>query len=200
MLRPNYAMDPPPTEIMVGGHGYKCNVDFRIWIQITRLMRDIIMDSDEPEHLRHNIAIMEEIQEMAFGGILADEDIFEVLKAMAEFAAGYPAAPIERDDNEGPQICSLDWDLNYIIIAIRNQSGIDLSYRRKEAFHWWEFLLEFNTLCGDHYILNLMDTRGYNGKDKEMLRRKHRFALPREYSAAEQAEIDAFNRAFEGGF
>ena len=49
------------------------------------------------------------------------------------------------------------------------------------------------------HILNLMEARGYKGNDKELLRRKRMCALPVEYSAAEQAEIDAFLEMFEEG-
>ena len=198
LLRPNFAMDAPPESITIGGADYPCETDFRTWIEITLLFREIIQDADTPQHINHNVEIMEKMQEKAFGGILVDEDPGEVMRAMAEFSRGYPCAPVESADENGPDVFSFKWDLNYIIIAIRNQSGIDLSYRRKEKFHWWEFLLEFNTLCGDHYILNLMEARGYSGKDKEMIRRKRRCALPVEYTAAEQAEIDAFNAMFEG--
>ena len=94
---------------------------------------------------------------------------------------------------------SFDWDINAIIIAIRNQSGIDLSYRRTEPFHWWEFLLEFQTLCGEHYILNLMGARSYRGRDKELLRRKRMCALPAEETEEERATAETFSAMFDGG-
>lgn len=198
-MRPNYAQDAPPTEISVGGHPYKCNVDFRIWIEVMRLMREIIPESDHPDHLRRNAEVMEEMQTLIFGGVLIDEDANEILSAIAEFSRGYPSAPRNDDGDDGLQLYSLEWDINYIVIAIRNQSGIDLSYRRKEPFHWWEFLLEFQTLCGDHYILNLIEARNYKGKDKDLLKRKRACALPVEYTAEERAAMDAFNAMFEGG-
>ena len=134
---------------------------------------------------------------MIFGRVI-DAPLPDLIDAIAEFAKGYPTAPMQTDCG-GAQTYSFKYDLNEIIIAIRNQSGIDLSYRRKEPFHWWEFLLEFRTLCGDHYILNLMEARGYKGNDKELLRRKRMCALPVDYTAAEQAEIDAFLEMFEEG-
>ena len=200
MLRPNYAMDPPPTKLQVGGGFYQINTDYRAWLEVLRLMKDITADTQDPQLQQKTIDAVERMQEIIFGGILADEDINDVLSAIFEFSKGYPGPPVNGEPEDGPARFSFDYDLNYIIIAIRNQSGIDLSYRRKEPFHWWEFLLEFNTLAGDHYILNLMDARGYKGKDKDALRRKRMYALPVEYTAAEQAEIDAFNAMFEEGF
>ena len=155
-MRPNYAMDAPPTSIEVGGYLYPCETDYRVWLEVLRLMRDLRPEAEDTAD------VVLAIQEKVFGGWLADEDPAEVLKAVAAFSRGYPMAPIgDTGRSDGP-VYSFDYDLNAIIIAIRNQSGIDLSYRRATPFHWWEFLLEFQTLCGNHYILNLMDARGYN--------------------------------------
>ena len=195
-MRPNYAQDPPPTEISVGGAVYPVDVDFKTWIEIQRLLREF---SPDAEHQRHNADVLERIETLAFGGALVDEAPDAVVAALGEFLKGYPSAPIRSEGGgDGAPTFSFEHDLNAIIVAIRNQSGIDLSYRRREPFHWWEFLLEFQTLCGDHYILNLMEARGYNGKDKDLLRRKRACALPVEYTAAERAEIEEFNKLFEG--
>ena len=135
-----------------------------------------------------------------FGGWLSDESPAEVLRAVAEFARGYPAAPMGETGDVDAPLYSFDYDLNDIIVAIWNQHGVDLSYRRKAPFHWWEFMLLFRTLAGEHRILNLMDARGYKGKDKELLRRKYACQLPPEYSARERAELEAFNEMFATGW
>ena len=109
-------------------------------------------------------------------------------------------APVSDTGDSREPAYSFEYDLNAIIVAIRDQHGVDLSWRRKEPFHWWEFLLLFKTLSGDHYILNLMEARTYRGKDRELLRRKHACALPPEYTAEEQAERDAFNAQFATGW
>ena len=197
MLRPNYAYDAPPTHIRVGGFDYPCNTDFKVWLEVLRLLKDVTPETDDAQLQMRNAQVLEEMQDIIFGGVLADEDMGEVFAAICAFAGGYPSVPMGDEGGDNIRRFSFEWDLNYIIIAIRNQSGIDLSYRRKEPFHWWEFLLEFNTLCGDHYILNLMEARGYKGNDKELLKRKRICALPVEYTAEEQAAIDAFNAEFE---
>lgn len=190
-MRPNYAQDAPPTSISVGGVDYRCKVDYRVWIEVLGKMRQIDPSAQSQENLR----LIDEIELLAFGGVLAEEDPLEVLAAVAEFARGYPGLPVQGD--AGDMLFSFDWDINAIVIAIRNQSGIDLSYRRTEPFHWWEFLLEFQTLCGDHYILNLMEARSYRGRDRELLRRKRMCALPAEDVDAGRAA--AFNAMFEEG-
>ena len=192
-MRPNYAQDAPPTTISVGGVHYPCNVDYRVWIEVLRVMRRIDPSAQSQENLRR----IDEIQLLVFGGVLAEEDPAEVLTAVAEFSRGYPGLPVQGG-TDAP-LFSFDWDINAIVIAIRNQSGIDLSYRRTEPFHWWEFLLEFQTLCGEHYILNLMEARSYRGRDKELLRRKRMCALPAEETEEERAAAEAFSAMFDGG-
>lgn len=197
-MRPNYCMDAPPTSIDVGGFAYPCETDFRTWLEVLRLLKRVNLRARDEESARRTMEALLDIEEMVFGGVLESEDPADVFRAILDFSRGYPSAP--TNGSGGAPTFSFEYDLNEIIIAIRNQSGIDLSYRRKEPFHWWEFLLEFHTLCGHHYILNLMDIRGYKGKDREMLRRKYACALPEERTAEEQAEIDAFNAQFATGW
>lgn len=196
-MHPNYAQDAPPTTITVGGSAYKiADVDFRAWIRITRMMRDFIPLPKTPEQTRHNVDLMCEIQTAVFGGVLEDENPIEAFRAIAEFSQGYPNAPVEPEGGQNAPAYSFDYDLNFIILAIRNQSGIDLSYRRKEPFHWWEFLLEFQSLCGEHYILRLMEIRSYKKDQENPMHQKARFALPRETTAAEEAMLEDIDDEF----
>lgn len=194
-MRPNYAQDAPPTSLEVGGFSYPVQVDYRVWIDVLRELEEWIDQPADEAQLRHNIGIYMRVQQLAFGGELVDEEPAQVLAAIAEFARGYPSASVEGEDG-GPPVYSFEYDLNAIVIAIRNQSGIDLSYRRKEPFHWWEFLLEFQMLCGDHYILNLMEARGYRGDDPELLRRKRMCELPRKRRAGDAARLEEINQLF----
>lgn len=199
-MRPNYAQDAPPTSIEVGGFAYPCETDFRVWVEVLRLLRRIDLRLTDEAGARRTLDRIMEIEQLVFGGVLVDEDPVEVLMAVVAFSKGYPMAPTRDTGGADAPLFSFEYDLNAIIIAIRNQSGIDLSYRRKEPFHWWEFLLEFHTLCGSHYMLNLMEARGYKGKDRDLLKRKYACALPEEYTDAEQAELDAFNAQFATGW
>ena len=193
-MRPNFAQDPPPASIEVGGNFYNVETDFLVWIDVLRQLRHLRFDDSE-EGRKHAADAVVELECTVFGGVLADEDPFEVLDAVAQFSKGYPSAPVGEVGSSGP-VYSFEWDLNEIIVAIRDQHGVDLSYRRTEPCHWWEFLLLFRTLSGSHYILNLMETRGYKGKDKDMLRRKYAYALPPDRTEEEQAELDEFNAQF----
>lgn len=198
MLRPNYAMDEPPTGITVGGSFYPVQTDYRVWLDAVRRIKEIranLRDLSNFERLLEAAKQTEELETLLFGGTLADENSADVLAAVSAFATGYPAAPYNGGD-AGAATYSFDYDLNEIIIAIKNQHGVDCSYRNPSV-HWWEFLLLFHTLSGDHYILHLMETRGYKGTDKEMLRRKQAAALPEELTKAEQEELDAWAAEFD---
>lgn len=197
-MRPNYAQDAPPTEISVGGCAYPCETDYRVWLDVLKQLNEIDLGDTSPEGRERIAERIVRLEETVFGGYLKDEDPVQVINAIAVFSQGYPSAPVRATDR-ATRTYSFEYDLNEIIIAIRNQSGIDLSYRRKEPFHWWEFLLEFRTLCGDHYILNLMEIRGYKGKDHEMKRRKQAYALPDEFSESEREAYAEFNAMFDEG-
>lgn len=192
MLRPNLAQDAPPTVLSVGGADYIINVDFRVWIGVLHDLRDLFPTPADVEQAMHNVDIIRKIEMDVFGSIIP-APAPDVLAAVTEFSKGYPEAPVSPDNSYGAQTYSFDWDLNYIIIAIMNQFGIDLSYTRTEPFHWWLFLAYFRALSGDHYILRLMEIRGYDGNDPKMKRQAQRFALPQEMTMEDQAMLDAFN-------
>lgn len=193
-MRPNYAQDAPPTVITVGGVDYSVDTDFRTWICVLGMFKDMVTTPTTIEQVMGNAEVIESIEKTVFGRMIP-HPANEVLDAVAAFSQGYPEAPL-GEGSDRVQTYSFDYDLNYIVMAIRNQSGIDLSYRRKEPFHWWEFLLEFRALCGDHYILRLMEIRGYNGKDPDMKRQAQRYALPRVTTADDQAMLDEFDAIF----
>lgn len=190
-------MDAPPTSIEVGGKSYMINTDFRVWLTVMELYRGVRLKPKTEQQLIDTASTIEEIERIVFGKLI-EENVFEILNEIGKFMQGYPTAPMNGSLDNDEQTYSFEFDLNEIIIAIRNQHGIDLSYRNEKGCHWWEFLLYFRTLAGEHYILNLMSMRGYKGNDKDMLKRKARVALPTILSTEEQDEADAFNAMFEG--
>lgn len=206
MLRPNLAMDAPPTSIDVGGVAYGVNPDFRVWLLIQEYLRELYGAPSTPEDTAHNMGVIADMEALAFGGVLEDEDPYEALAGMTAFLAGYPEPPENGTPDSKDPVCSFAYDLNYIILAIRNQGGPDLSYRRKEPFHWWDFLLEFRSLCGEHHISRLMEIRGYEDPSKkdskqanrEAMRLKHRYALPYDMTADERRAAEEFDRMTGG--
>ena len=178
MFRPNFAQDAPPESISVGGADCPVNVDFRIWIDVLDLARELYPTVGTLEEARHNARVLESMQRLAFGRALKASPA-AVLRAMMEFARGYPTMVGEgADDGEGEELLSFDYDINAIVLAIEAQYGLDLSYRRKEPFHWWEFLLRVRGLCGDHYILRVMELRASRDTRREARLARRRVRLP----------------------
>lgn len=197
MPRPNLAQDAPPTAIVVGGAEYAVNVDYRVWIGVLRDLRELILNPDMPETMLKDLETIRKIETDVFGRVI-DAPAVQVLRAINDFSKGYPEVLVGRGEGAQVQTYSFDWDLNYIILAIENQFRVDLSYRRKEPFHWWLFLLYFRALSGEHYILRLMEIRGYRGKDADMRKQARRFALPEENNARDRADEAALKDIFYG--
>lgn len=200
MFRPNYAQDAPPDYIEVGGASYPVNVDFCTWIDVIDMTRELFTKVETLEDARHNADVLERIQAAVFGGVLEDESPEEVLRAVMEFARGYPSmiggGEADTGGDEDEEVLSFDYDINFLVLAIQSQSGIDLSYRRTEPFHWWEFLLQVRALCGDHYILRVMETRASTSNDKNVRKAKRRVRLPHKPTAEEQRALDELHAAF----
>lgn len=185
----NYASSPPPEELIIDGVSYPIDTDYRTWIAVTELFKKLT-DNNDAE-------IWDELQNLIFGGEV-DCNIEQALNEIVTFMLGYP----EYDNGNGGSdskdhepVYSFIHDINMIVLAIRNQSGIDISYNCQH-FHWWLFLLEFKSLEERHYISWVMNCRNYNGEDKERLKLKKTFALPIEYTEEEKQQAQELNNIF----
>lgn len=187
----------PPATALINGTDYPIKSDYRIWVNISMLLEDLDFISGTKESDKYNIMIISEIIYLAFGELL-NEPYIDTFMAVLEFMQGYPEMKDKGFSGHGnnKKLYSFRCDLNYIILAIRNQTGIDLTYRRKEPFHWWDFLLEFKTLEDNHYICKIMSYRAYEGKDKELLKLKQTYALPKNLTKSEQAIINELDELF----
>ena len=196
MFRPNYAQDAPPEAIRVGGASYPVNVDFRTWIDVLDLARELYPTVGTLLEARHNARVLENMQRLAFDRVL-EAPPAAVLRAMTAFARGYPTMVGEEagGDGEGEELLSFDYDINDLVLAIEEQFGLDLSYRRREPYHWWEFLLQVRALCGDHRILRVMETRALKGDSREARLAKRRVRLPHKPTAGERRTLAALRAA-----
>ena len=91
-MRPNLAQDAPPTSLQVGGGDYPVNWDYRAWLEITAKMGEIVPEADTPDDMQRNMALFEEIQALAFGGVLGTDIGLE-----AEPGPGFPRQDIGKD-------------------------------------------------------------------------------------------------------
>ena len=195
MLRPNYAMDAPPETLTIDGARYDINTDYRVWIEVMERLEKLNMNPSTEKAAKETLRGINELMVLLFGRTIK-ANLGAFLKAVVDFSKGYESAPVKPTDG-GERTYDFGYDLNEIVIAIRNQSGIDIGYKCAH-FHWWLFLLEFRTLCGDHYILNLMDVRGYKGKDPEMKKRKAAVALPVKYSDEDLEALEMMQALLDG--
>lgn len=190
----NYVNSPPPESVYINGTEYPINTDYKVWIEVSVLLEDLDLTADD----NSIICVFERVVKLVFNTTDIPEDINDILSAITEFQGGYPSVPSETEDadeshnTDNERVVSFKHDINYIIVAIRNQSGIDLSYRRKEPFHWWEFLLEFNSLEDRHFISRLISIRSYDGDGKERLKLKEKFKLPVKLTAEEKRISELF--------
>ena len=187
----NLATTAPPEVIEINGKTYPADTDYRTWIRVNAEMRELVPGECSDEDVKENLLTIVRIEHLIFGGVVK-EPWQHVLEGIRRFIAGYP----KEDNGHTPEahepVYDFEHDLNMIILAIRNQSGLDLSYQGIKPFHWWLFLLEFEALSGEHRILERMRARSYDGKDKDMLKAKRAMALPRKLTrAAERAGVEA---------
>lgn len=178
-------------ELSIGGVSYAIDTDFRTWIAVSELMREFWTD---PGHEVENLKNLYEIETLVFGGRI-EQSAEETINAITAFMQGYPEPPTSGYDEPREPIVDFAVDLNAIVVAIRDQSGIDLSYRRTEPFHWWLFLLEFRCLAGVHWITRLMQIRSYEGDDKEQKKLRYRYSLPPRLTPEEREQMDALDSA-----
>lgn len=157
-------LNKPPSEI----EGYQINTDFRVWLKVDALLYKLSNGDSE---------VIMDIMKLVF--VNTRKPTLAKMQGVMDFYKGYPSYLQEIKSSKKKEVTmSFEYDINWIILAIRNQSGIDLSYRRTEPFHWWEFLLEIQSLEDTHYISQLMQARGYRGTDKELKKLKNKLKIP----------------------
>lgn len=202
ILRPNIAMDAPPTSIEVGGFVYNIKTDYRLWIQVLADLREILPTMETDDDTLHNAIIITKISTDILGAPMKFENaeqIGEFVAAVAQFAQGYPQPPVVPDPAEhSVQTYSLEQDLGSIVEAFQHYYGVDISYKC-ENYHWWLFMEGFRALSGDDLqINNLMQIRGYTGKDATLRKLAARYALPRVETAEERRMDEAIRKEFYG--
>ena len=177
---PNMATMKPPEFVEINGTEYPINFHYLAWIDILDLLDEIDLDNVEDD-----LDIVAEIETLAFGNVIG-ENVYFVLAAVAEFAAGYPKPQNNRAPSPSSRrIVDFGIDLNSILIAIRDQSGINL-IDSDDLFHWWRFLVEFENLNDSHHISKIMELRAYDGDDKAMKKARDAVALPKKITRKDQ--------------
>lgn len=184
----NYSTVSPPKQLKVNDTFYTINTDFRTWIKID----DILNQFDDNGSEDYCFEQLLKCIKLAFGEII-NEPINDSISQILEFRQGYSAENTGGDE-KSPPVFSFIHDINLIAVAFMSQYSIDISATGQEL-HWWRFLLLFSGLEDRHRISEIISYRAYQGKDKERLKLKKKFALPHKITdrAKEQrAELAKF--------
>ena len=158
----------PPESIVVEGHEYPVDTDFRTWIGFQGILTR--REGDE-EKAAQVYALMERL------GLPASEASLEAMVSFFEGASAKQAGAGES----GPSAFDFERDSAYIYSAFLAAYEIDLTTAR---LHWWKFKALFQALPDDCEICKIMRYRTVDLKDvpksqKQFYRQmKARYALP----------------------
>ena len=158
----------PPESIVVEGHEYPVDTDFRTWIGFQGILTSRERDEEKAAQV---YALMERL------GLPASEASLEAMVSFFEGASAKQAGAGES----GPSAFDFERDSAYIYSAFLAAYEIDLTTAR---LHWWKFKALFQALPDDCEICKIMRYRTVDLKDvpksqKQFYRQmKARYALP----------------------
>lgn len=165
-----------PDAIMVNGRAFFLDTDFRAWL-------------DFPER----IAGMGADYSLYAGLFKGDAPLPSKAVTDALWQFFYEKREVPRGSASGEGLVDFGIDADYIYAAFLQAYGIDLV---DAGLHWHKFSALLNALPADTAMSQIMGFRGYSGSDKEMNKKKARWALPLKVSDEERAAMEEFNELF----
>ncbi len=162
--------------IMIGDKGYKLKTDFRIWIELERIMQDKSITPDDKIVRIYDLCF----EEPPPYGVALD--------AVMEFYTGST-----QEKSNGKKLLSFEKDGDYIYSAFYAQYGIDLTTAK---LHWHRFKALFAGLNSEHMIVKIMQIRGMDiSKIKDQTQKAHYRRLKRLYRI-ENPDMDGLEFLF----
>lgn len=165
-----------PEAIEVFGQLFFINTSFKVWL-------------DYPERI----------------GSLVDGD-FEGYKELFKNKAPVPTQEvinltdaffyIPKDvprKSNGEVVIDYEIDADYIYSAFLQAYGIDLI---DTDLHWHKFTALLSSLPESTFFHKIMEYRSYKGKDSELKKLKHIWALPTKLTNEEKKAMEDFNKIF----
>jgi len=164
--------------IYFDGEEYKINTDFRIWLKIIKGeaedLTNIFIGSSPCFYFCGKLFVPDEVNH-------ALENFFYNRNETDEARAG-----VESNQNK---LIDFDLDSDYIYASFMQAYGIDII--DIDYLHWHKFLALLNGLPETTIIKRIIEFRGYEGNDKDWLKLKQAYALPRNYTEQEK-ELDEY--------
>lgn len=163
-----------PDTITVNGRAFPVKTDFRVWLRFARCVQEAGADLS-----------------FLFPAAIPPQ-CPETMEAVAGFFVNPNPCPA-HEDADGEPVFDYDADSEYIYAAFRQQYGLDLTAAH---LHWHQFKALFLGLTDAARLVQIMQARGYEGRDKTLLESRRLWALPVRYTEEEQRRIDEFNQLF----
>lgn len=162
--------------IEANGHTFLLNTDFRIWLEF-------------PERIN----AMSEGDFSGYDGLFLEPSpapTQEVIEALGAFFHEKKEVPRSEGSSD-----TLDYDIDadYIYAAFMQGYGIDLM---EEDLHWHKFLALLAALPDDTALSKIIGYRQYDGKDKDVCKKKQDWALPLRLMEADKAAMEEFDNLF----
>lgn len=151
-----------PNAVEANGRFIYLNTDFKYW-----LLFDNLLQKDDTRFCDLDFVLKDEIM---------DEDI---LKACIGFLLNKNSTP--NCSGSSDHITDFEEDGEFIFSAFMEKYNIDLL---ETNMHWHKFLALYRGLLNSYS--DIVGYRAYKGEDKEFLRIKHEWALPKKTDKSER--------------
>lgn len=194
-----------PDSVEVCGEPVSVDTDWRVWVDVWRLMDDVASDSS-----KRAIAVLAlaypRSGESPTPFELAAQNPNAALEAALAFLerkqAGQPKRPETKSQrrNKGKRLFDWDWDAERIVSDFEREYSIDLTDPELHM-HWWRFMALFNGLSDKSQTMNAISTRAADLGDKRLGKEERRILRERKLAymlPARTKEEAAANRAIRG--
>lgn len=179
-----FSQDLPDT-ITVDNTQYEINTDFRVWVEIDRLLTEGKGMSPQ---------ILASILELSFKDKTLPPKLEDTLSAIINFYGCNETSSKKASKGAKSQkrIVSFTYDSGLIYAAFLSQYHIDLTCI---SLHWWKFRALFDGLTDEHKLSEVMKCRGTDAlkiKDKE--RRMYVKRMQEQYKLPDNRSIEEIER------
>jgi hypothetical protein len=156
----NFFSQAIPNTITINNTEYEINTDFRVWVEIDRLLTESKGMSPQ---------ILASILRLSFKSKTLPPKLEDTLSAIINFYGCNEASSkkTSKGAKSQKQIVSFTYDSGLIYAAFLSQYHIDLTC---DSLHWWKFRALFDALTDEHKLSEVMKCRGTDAlkiKDRE---------------------------------
>lgn len=174
-----------PDTITVENTKYEINTDFRVWVEIDRLLTQ--SKAITPQ-------ILAQVLELSFKEKTLPPKLEDTLSAVISFYGCNETTSKKASKGAKSQkrIVSFTHDSALIYAAFLSQYHIDLTC---DMLHWWKFRALFDALTDEHKLSEVMKCRGTDAlKIKDKDRRAYVKRMQEQYKLPDNRSIEEIER------